>query len=137
MKKFKELEDSYKAQQLQWKTSIRLETNKWKRFWKWVWFIIAYPFVWLWVNIRDWHTALIFTLVVVIVSCEVWVPYLIGAIMWNNEPVRISMFSVGSACWIFWLGPGTPFLPLCIGITIGIKALFNKWSQKRYEKKSK
>ena len=137
MKKFKELEDSYKAQQLRWKTNIRLETNKWKRFWKWVWFIIAYPFVWLWVNIRDWHTALIFILVVVVVSCEVWVPYLIGAIMWNNEPVRISMFSIGSACWIFWLGPGTPFLPLCIGITIGIKALFKKKKQKRYEKKSK
>ena len=126
MKKYSEIEKSYKENQSRWKNSIRQEPNKHKRFWRWAFFLIAFPFVWLWNNLRDWRTALIFVIVFLLLSSEVWVPYLIGALCWSNESVRISMFSIGSACWIFWLGPGTPFLPLCIGITIGVKALFNK-----------
>ena len=126
MKKFNEIEDKFKQDQQAWKDRIKAEPNKFKRFWKWVWYLIAFPFVWIWVNIRDWRTALIFVIVFLLVSSEVWVPYLIGAIFWNNEPLRISMFSVGSACWLFWLGPGTPFLVICIGITIGVKGIFNK-----------
>ena len=135
MKKFKDLEDKFKKDQLVWKTSIRLEPNKFKRFWKWVWYLIAFPFVWIWVNIRDWRTALIFIIVFLVVSSEVWVPYLLGFIFYANEPFRISMLSVASACWLFWLGPGTPFLPLCIGITIGIKGLFNKIKEKKNDNK--
>ena len=126
MKPFKEVEEQFKTRQNEWKARIRQEPSKAKRFWKWVWYLCAFPFVWLWVNIRDWRTALIFILVALIVSSEVWVPYLIAVICWGNEPVRISMLSVGSACWLFWIGPGTPFLVICIGITIGVKALFNK-----------
>lgn len=137
MKKFADLEKSYKDNQLKWKTSIRLETNRFKRFWRWVWFLLAYPFVWIWVNIRDWRTALIFAITVAIVSCEVWVPYLIAFICWKNEAIRYSMLGVASACWLFWLGPGTPFLPLCIGITIGTKALINKITENKNVKTSK
>lgn len=50
-------------------------------------------------------------------------PYLIGFII---PSARAYLWSIGSACWIFWLGPGTPFLPLCMAITVGIKALFNR-----------
>ena len=126
MKPFKEVEEKFKNSQNEWKTRIRQEPSKAKRFWKWAWYLCAFPFLWIWVNIRDWRTALIFVFVALIVSSEVWVPYLIAVICWNNEPVRISMLSVGSACWLFWIGPGTPFLVICIGLTIGIKALFNK-----------
>lgn len=135
MKRFSDLEKSYKEKQAEWKNRISKEPNRFKRFWKWVWFLIAYPFVWCWVNIRDWRTALIFLIVCAVVSIEVWLPYLIGAICWSNEALRISMFSVGSACWIFWLGPGTPFLPLCIGITIGVKGIFNKVKEKKQNDK--
>ncbi len=126
MKPFKEVEEKFKNSQNEWKTRIRQEPSKAKRFWKWVWYLCAFPFLWIWVNIRDWRTALIFIFVALIVSSEVWVPYLIAVICWGNEAIRISMLSVGSACWLFWIGPGTPFLVICIGITIGIKALFNK-----------
>ena len=131
MKPFKEVEEKFKDSQNEWKARIRQEPSKAKRFWKWVWYLCAFPFLWLWVNIRDWRTALIFILVALVVSSEVWVPYLIAVICWNNEPVRISMLSVGSACWLFWIGPGTPFLVICIGITIGVKALFNKIKYRR------
>ena len=126
MKSFKEVEEKFKSSQEEWKARIRQEPSKAKRFWKWAWYLCAFPFLWIWVNIRDWRTALIFIFVALIVSSEVWVPYLIAVICWSNEPVRISMLSVGSACWLFWIGPGTPFLVICIGLTIGIKALFNK-----------
>lgn len=130
----KKLEEQYKKKQLEWKTHIRLESNKLKRFWKWVWYLIAFPFVWLFYNIRDWRTAIIFVIVFLIVSSEVWIPYLIGVIFWANEPLKISMFSIGSACWLFWLGPGTPFMVICIGLTIAIKGLFNKIKEKRAKK---
>lgn len=130
----KKLEEQYKKKQLEWKTHIRLEPNKFKRFWKWVWYLIAFPFVWLFYNIRDWRTAIIFVIVFLIVSSEVWIPYLIGVIFWANEPLKISMFSIGSACWLFWLGPGTPFMVICIGLTIAIKGLFNKIKEKRAKK---
>ena len=126
MKKFNEIEGKFKQDQQAWKDRIKAEPSKFERFWKWVWYLIAFPFVWIWVNIRDWRTALIFVIVFLVISSEVWVPYLIAVICWSNEPVRISMLSVGSACWLFWIGPGTPFLVICIGITIGVKALFNK-----------
>lgn len=126
MKPFKEVEEKFKNSQNEWKTRIRQEPSKAKRFWKWAWYLCAFPFIWIWVNIRDWRTALIFIFVALIVSSEVWIPYLIAVICWDNEAIRISMLSVGSACWLFWIGPGTPFLVICIGITIGIKALFNK-----------
>lgn len=124
--KLKELEEQYQNSQAKWKAEIKLEPNKHKRFWKWVWYLIAFPFVWIFYNLRDWRTILIFLIVVAIVSCEVWIPYIIGFIAWNNEALRISMFSIGSACWLFWLAPATPFLVICVSLTIGIKAIFNK-----------
>lgn len=130
----KELEKEYKHKQLIWKTSIRFKPTKWKRFWGWVWYLIAFPWVWIYTNIRDWHTALIFVIVCAIVSCEVWIPYLIALICWYNEPLRNTMLGVGSGCWLFWAGPGTPFLLICIFITIGIKALFNKIKDRKSKK---
>lgn len=131
MKKFNDLEQAYKKSQEDKKAKIRLEPNRFKRFWKWVWFLLSFPFIWIWVNIRDWRTAIIFIIVFLIVSSEVWLMYLLYFITGNAW-----FLGIGSACWIFWLGPGTPFLPLCIGITIGIKAFFNKIKERRHEKQS-
>lgn len=127
---FKEIEKEYNEKQKAWKTHIRMKPTKWKRFWAWVWYLIAFPWVWIWTNIRDWHTALIFAIVFIILSSEIWVPYVLALIFWNNEPWRIGLISFGSACWLFWAGPGTPFLAICIFVTIGIKAIFNKIREK-------
>lgn len=124
------VEQDYKNKQLAWKTSIRMKPTKWKRFLAWIWYFIAFPWVWIFHNIKDWRTAVIFIIVCAVVSSEVWVPYLLAFIFWYNEPWRIALLSFASACWIFWLGPGTPFLVICISLTIGIKALFNKWRDK-------
>ena len=129
-----ELERNYKLKQDIWKTKIKSCPNKHKRFWKWVIYLVAFPFVWLFYNIRDWRTFVIFIIVFVVMSSEIWIPYLLGVIFWKNEPLRISMFSFGSACWLFWLGPFTPFFPICISITILVKTLFNKIKNRKVNK---
>lgn len=127
--KVKEIEAKYNADKQLRKDKIKLEPNKHKRFWKWVWYVISFPFIWIWVNLRDWRTLLIFGIVCAIVSSEVWVFYLMGFISWGTDFSKWCM-GIASACWVWWLLPGTPFLPLCIAITIGIKALFNKWKHR-------
>ena len=64
---------------------------------------------------------MIFAIVSAVVSCEVWMPDLRGIITGNAY-----LFAVGSACFAFWLAPFTPFLPLCIGITLGIRKVIDK-----------
>lgn len=131
---FKDLEDQYKKRQLAWKTHIRLKPTKWKMFWGWCGYFVAFPFVWTWVNIRDWHTFVIFVTVFVIMSSEIWLPYLIGLIFWENESLRIAMFSFGSACWVFWAMPMTPFLLICVFLTMAIKGIFNKIKDRKSKK---
>ena len=69
----KEREAQYKARQEEKKAHIRLEPNKFKRFLKWIWFYTAFPFIWIWENIKDFRTFIIFFIVLLLVSSEVWV----------------------------------------------------------------
>lgn len=122
---FKELENNYKKRQLAWKVHIRWKKTKWQRFWAWVWYLIAFPWVWLFYNIRDWRTFVIFAIVVIVVSIEIWLPLLMAWITWGTDFSKV-MLGVAGACELFWLGPGTPFILICTFITIGVKGLFNK-----------
>ena len=131
----KELEQQYKYKQLIWKTSIRFKPTKWKRFWAWVWYLIAFPWVWLFYNIRDWRSLICIFISFVLWSSSVWLFYLLGFIFYYNESVRNTMFGIGSAVWIWWASPvGSPFILLVTFTAIGFKALFNKI--KNREKKS-
>lgn len=136
MKSIKEIEQEYELKQKERKAKIKEEPNRFKRFWKYIWFYISFPFIWLFYNIRDWHTLVIFIIVMLVIGSEVWVPYLLAFITRGTEFSKW-MVGVGSACWIFWLGPFTPFLPLCIVITIGIKTGINKWKMKDHSPKMK
>lgn len=122
LKAEKQKQEEYEFKQKQIKAEIKSQP---KHFWKLVWYYIKKPFVWLKDNIKDWRTAIIFIIVFLVLSCEVWVPYLLGIISWGSDFSKWC-FGIASACWLFWLGPGTPFLPICIGFTILIKSLFNK-----------
>ena len=135
MTRLEELEKSYKDRQLKWKTHIRLEPNKFKRFWKWVWFLIAYPFVWLFYNIRDWRSAICILISFLLWSATVWVWYLLAFLSgWNTDTAKWFL-GVGSAIWVWWLSPiGSPFILLVTITGIGIKALFNKIKEKRNAK---
>lgn len=76
---------------------------------------------WILAQLKDWKTFVLFLVICLILSVEVWGPYLIALITGNNW-----WWAIGSACWAFWLAPGTPFIPLCIAITFAIKKLFFK-----------
>ena len=125
MKKMNKVLEDYEKRQLAWKSMIRMDRDKGRRFWKWVWYYLAFPWVWTFYNIRDWRTGIIFALAFLVLSSEVWVPYLLGVIFQSSW-----LIGVGTACWLFWLGPGTPFMVICIMTTMAVKGLFNKIGEK-------
>lgn len=72
-------------------------------------------------TLKDKTNILIFVIVFLILSSEVWGSYLIGLITGNAW-----WFGIASVCWLFWLGPFTPFLPLCLAITFAVRKVIDK-----------
>lgn len=132
--KAKDLDKNFKLLNKVRVAFIKQEPNKTKRFFKLLGHYLSFPFIWMWNNLKDWRTFLIFGIVCAVISCEVWIPYLMGFITWGTD-FSAWCFGIASTMWLWWLLPGTPFLPLCIAITIGIKALFNKIKTKKVENK--
>ena len=133
----KDLEKVYKEKQTLWKMKIRLDTNKFRRFWKWVWYLIAFPFVWLFYNIRDWRSAICVLISFLLWSSSVWLWYLLAIITgWNTDTGKWFL-GIGSAVWIWWASPvGSPFILLVTFTAIGMKMLFNKIKEHKNKKKS-
>lgn len=131
MKKNK-VTEQYKKKQLVWKTHIRLEQNKFKRFWKWVWFLIAFPFVWLFYNIRDWRSAVCIIISLLLWSASVWIWYALAIFSgWTTDAAKW-FAGIGTAVWIWWASPvGSPFILLVTMTAIGMKALWNKITHRK------
>ena len=128
--KIKELEEDYAKWRDVQKYQIEIADTKWKKFKKRCYYIVVSPWKYICINVRDWRTWIIFMSVFLLLSSEVWVFYLLGIITGNEW-----FYGVASACWLFWLGPFTPFLPLVISLTIGIREVFKKWKNKKKSKK--
>lgn len=130
-----ELENTYKKKQLSWKVHIRMKPSKWQRFWSWVWYLIAFPFVWLFYNIRDWHTAIFIIISLLLWSSSVWVWYLLAIISGWTTNLAKWFAGIGTAVWIWWASPvGSPFILLVTFTAIGMKALFNKIKSRKKRK---
>lgn len=128
----KELEQTYKKKQLAWKVHIRMKPSKWQRFWSWVWYLIAFPFVWLFYNIRDWRTAICIIISLLFWSSSVWVWYLLAIISGWTTDLAKWFAGIGTAVWIWWASPvGSPFILLVTFTAIGMKMLFNKIKRKK------
>ena len=82
---------------------------------------------WLLKTLGDKMNIIIFVIVLLVVSCEVWIPYLIAIITGNEW-----WWAVGSACWAFWLAPFTPFIPLCIALTAAVRKIYDKIKKNYY-----
>ena len=120
----KEAFDQYQSSLKIEKERIKLtKKTKSERFWAWVALLMKWPFKWLWMACHDWRLILIFVAWAAILGCEVWVPLLIA---WLVPSMRASMLAVAGVCETFWLGPFTPFMPLCIALTMGTKAIMDK-----------
>ena len=129
MKKNNKIEQLDKQYQ-EWRQAAKLEIKKAptkrKKFGLWLKYIFINPFKYLIINLRDLTTWIIFIITFLILSSEVWVFYLLGLITGNSW-----FYGIASAYWLFWLGPFTPFMPLCIAITIFIREILRKWKNKR------
>ncbi len=80
-------------------------------------------------EITDVKTFIIFAIVVAVIYSPVWLCYILYFVFkWKW------CFVVASSCLAFWAGPFTPFFPLCIAITLGIKKIMRKVFQKKAEK---
>jgi hypothetical protein len=102
-----------------------------KKFFKKIWGYILKPFKWIARNCKDWRTFVIFAIVYIVLSSEVWVPYIIALCVGLSTPAGIALSGFATACFIFWQLPGTPFLLICLGATAGIKTLWDKHRKKK------
>lgn len=128
--KLKELEAKYKEQAERRKDKIRQEPNKFKRFFKWIWYLICFPWIWLFYNIRDWRSAICVAISFCIWSASVWFFYLLYFL--TNNPWFLG---IGSAVWIWWISPvGSPFILLVTITAIGMKAFYNKLKNRHLNK---
>ncbi|MGN1328541.1 MAG: hypothetical protein ACI4V4_02465 [Eubacterium sp.] len=76
---------------------------------------------WIWSECKDWHTLVLLLIVVFIMYAPVWGGYLLHILF------KIKWGSVVATTYLaFWAGPFTPYFPLCIAITFGIKKIFEK-----------
>lgn len=80
-------------------------------------------------QLKDKTNIIIFIVVFLVLSSEVWVPILLGIITKNAW-----WYGIGATCWAFWLAPFTPFLPLCLGITFAVRKAYD--ALKKRSKKS-
>lgn len=134
--KLKELEQQYKEKQDVWKNKIKSEPNKFKRFWKWVWFLIAFPFVWLFYNCRDYRTFICIIISLLLWSSSVWGFYLAALICGWTTDVAKWLIGIGSSVWVWWASPiGSPFILLVTITAIGMKVAFDKIKNLRSKKK--
>lgn len=134
MTKLNELEKAYKEQADKRKDKIRQDPSKFRRFWKWVWYLIAFPFVWLFYNIRDWRSLICVIIAFLVLSASVWGFYLAAFICGWTTPAAKWCIGIGSAIWAWWLSPvGSPFILLVTLTSIGLKAIWNK-IRARHEK---
>lgn len=84
---------------------------------------------WILKQLKDKTNILIFIIVFLVLSSEVWIPYLLAITTGNKW-----WLGIGSACWAFWLAPFTPFLPLCLVITFGVRKIVDKIRDKHNKK---
>ena len=126
------ISEIYNQKQQEWKDKIRSKPTKAKRFWAWVWYLIAFPFVWLFYNIRDWRSAVFVVISLLLWSASVWIFYLLALITgWETDAAKW-FIGIGSAVWVWWLSPvGSPFILLVTITAIAMKALFDKIHGKR------
>ena len=83
---------------------------------------------WLKTNLKDTKNYIIFAIVFLLLSSEVWVCYILGFVFKSAK-----LIALASVFWAFWLGPFTPFLPLCVALTVLIRKILGKlfWNENK------
>lgn len=71
--------------------------------------------------LKDKLSRWIFVIVYLLMSSPIWICYILEFIFKNGV-----FASVGTAYWLFWAGPFTPFIGVCLGITAGVRAIIDR-----------
>ena len=97
------------------------------REWLRLTFVTPWLLAWKWIR-GDWKVLLpTFIGVLIAVSASVWGFYLAAAIAGLDTDTGKWLLGIGSAVWTWWLiGPASPFLGICLGLTAGIYAIIKK-----------
>lgn len=81
---------------------------------------------WLWMQLKDWRTLIIFIVVLLVMYFPTY-GFLLFSLIFKN-PWFAGAATVYAA---FWAGPFTPFFPICIALTLGIKKIISKIAKKK------
>ena len=133
---FANIQEQYNEQAERRKDKIRNTTSKFKRFWMWLWYLISFPFVWLFYNVRDWRSLICVIVSLLLWSSSVWIFYLLAILTgWTTDTAKW-FIGIGTAVWIWWASPiGSPFILLVTFTAIGMKMLFDKFRNKKNVKR--
>ncbi len=88
---------------------------KFINFWKWIW-----------KECRDWRTLIVFIIVWLILMSPMIVGYILYFVTKNEWHLTYA------TAWIlFWAGPFTPTIPICLAVTFAIKKIKEKRTKKK------
>ncbi|MBQ5383424.1 MAG: hypothetical protein IIU46_03105 [Treponema sp.] len=106
---------------------VKTAKRSWfENFYRWMKLKLKKLWKYIYSEIKDVKTFIIFAIVVAVVYSPVWFCYILYFLFkWKW------CFVVASSCLAFWAGPFTPFFPLCIAITLGIKKLLRRIFSKK------
>lgn len=86
-------------------------------------------FKWVWSECKDWHTLVLLAVVCLVLGLPVWLGVLLGFLFsWEWA------FWVAGIFWGFWMLPGAPFFALSVSVTLGIKKIFEKATERKAKK---
>lgn len=73
---------------------------------------------WIWIQVKDWRNLAILCVVAPVFFCLCVFLVALGLFFTDG---KIHLIIATSTVLAFWMGPFTPFWPLCIAITLGIR----------------
>ena len=80
----------------------------------------------LWASCRDARTIALFFVVVIVLYTPAWGGLFLYAVT-NND----LYLAAATSYVLFWAGPFTPFFPLCLAITLGLRRLLRRRAERR------
>lgn len=87
---------------------------------------------WIWTECKDWRTLVIFVITWCIMVSPVFVGYILYFVTKNEWHLTYA-----SVILVFWAGPLTPLIPLCIAITFAVKKILKIKKKHDNDKKDK
>jgi hypothetical protein len=72
-------------------------------------------------QLKDRITRWTFIIVYLVLSSPIWVCYILSIVTKNGW-----FAGIATTYWLFWAGPFTPFIGICLAITTGIRLLIKK-----------